>query len=132
MPPAVKGLKPAMVAAGQAGVIEFAGALAAPIGASETPPEAASMSYAEAAELGRAAQALRAADPMMSLPEAVRRVMGAQQRRQAQGRAAGEEGADPVELARRARDHQARLAELGLALTSAAAVRAVLDRAAVA
>jgi hypothetical protein len=39
------------------------------------------MSYAEAKELGRAALALRADNPMMSLPEAVRRVMSAQRPR---------------------------------------------------
>jgi hypothetical protein len=82
--------------------------------------------------VARHARALMAGHPMMTLGEAVRRAETAIAARLADGRTAGLEAADPEEIARHAREHQERLAAMGVFIGASEAVRQVLDGAAVA
>jgi hypothetical protein len=99
---------------------------------SAAPAAAQSMSFAEAESVAIAARVAMAANARLSLPEAVRRVMTAQQARLAGGRTGGIEASDPLELAHQAIAYQAKLAKMGVAVSAAAAVREVLDGAAAA
>jgi len=103
-------------------------------GAIPAPPAggaAHSACYAE--ELAREAQMIQAAATRpMGLPEAVSRAETAISARLASGRAEAVDGSDPVDVARRARAHQARLAEMGITIGAADAVKAVIDGSAVA
>ena len=93
--------------------------------------QAQSAAYAEG--VAREAQAIQAGSSIpLSLPEAVRRAETAIAARLADGRPAGLEPADPVDIGRRAQAHKARLAQMGVVISASEAVRQVLDGAVVA